>query len=783
MPRTRDLPVTGMHCAGCANGVERILKHAGGIESASVNIGTHRLAVTGSLDLDAMATALSKGGFDLGTRTTRLHGLDPVLAATLEAEDGVRRVTQSDGALEVLHVDAPEVLDRLRAHLGSQGRAETQADPDTARRIAEERDWRLRVLLAAPCALFLMIAGMTSWLPPAARDALVQLVVAVPVQFVVGLPFLTGALAAVRRLQADMNVLVALGTLSAFGWSAWLTLSGAAADGAPVYFETSAMIVLLVALGRWLEARARRATGDAVARLGRLEPETALLMPAGGGEPRPVPLRSVLLGDRVLVKPGATVPTDGHVVDGASAVDESMLTGESLPVPKRLGDDVTGGTTNGTGSLEIEVTAVGPETTLRRIVDWVRRAQGGKAPVARLADRVAAVFVPAVLAFAALTFLGWLLLAGDAEAGLIAAVAVLLIACPCALGLATPTAIVVGTGRAASRGILLKGGDVLERAAQVRTVVFDKTGTLTRGTPAVVHIESLEGDPAEMLRAAAAVERASEHPLAAAVVHAANERGLEIPPAADFEATPGRGARAQVGGKLVHVGNAAFLDEAGIRADSLAFAVEAAQAGQSTALLVAIDGEAAGVIAARDALREEASEALQALHEAGVRSVLLSGDHRRVAEGVARELGIDEVVAEQSPLDKAGYVAALDHVAMVGDGVNDAPALAEADVGIAVQGATDVAAATAGMALVRSDLRRVPEALALCRRTLRTIRQNLFWAFAYNTLAIPVAALGFLHPMIAAAAMALSSVSVVSNSLRLRTVPLDGVTASTDGDA
>jgi len=771
-PRARELPVTGMHCASCAEGIERTLADVPGVERASVNYGTRRLRVTGTLDLDGLTKALGRGGYDLGTRTTILHGIDVTAAAAIENEDGVRTVEIEGRDARVLHVDDPAVLDRLRTHLSAEGTAETEADPEAARLLAEARDWRRRVLLALPCALYLLTASMTRLLPAAMRAPLVLLLVAAPVQFVVGWPFLAGGLGALRRRRADMDLLVALGTLTAFVYSGVLALGGAAARGQAVYFETSAMIVLLVALGRWLEARARRATGNAVAGLARLEPETALLWSAAAATFEAAPLRRVLVGDRLLVKPGASVPTDGRVLEGTSAVDESMLTGESIPVAKVSGDTVTGGTTNGVGSLEIEVTAVGPETMLRRISDWVASAQRGKAPVARLADRVAAVFVPAVLVMAAFTFLGWWALAGDPTKGLIAAVAVLLIACPCALGLATPTAIVVGTGRAAARGILLKGGDVLERAAAVRTVVFDKTGTLTVGRPEVVAIHALDGKAAALLRRVAAVESHSEHPLAAAVLRAAKAREIDVPAVMGFAAEPGRGAAGRVQGLRLRVGNEAYLEAAGVDTQPLRAWRDEADALGATSLFVAVGDEAAGLLAVRDEARAEAVETLAALHDAGQRTVLLTGDRRGVAEALARIVGIDEVVAEQTPLEKAAFVGALEHVAMVGDGINDAPALAQADVGIAMGGAADVATATAGVALVRADLRRVPEALGLCRVTLRVIHQNLFWAFAYNTLAIPVAALGFLHPMVAAGAMALSSVSVVSNSLRLRSLRL-----------
>jgi len=778
IPPVRDLPVVGMHCAGCAGTVEKLAGGAAGVTAAEANYGTHRVRVEGAVTYAVLGEALAKGGYDLGLRTTRLRGVDPDARSALEALDGVRAVRALPDGLEVEHVDAPALLDVLRGHLSEAGSAETEDDPEAARLAADAAGWRRRVLLALPCTLYLSLASMPpfrDWLPAALRDPRVLLLVAVPVQFVVGWPFLRGAAAAIRVARPDMNVLVALGTLSAFAYSTVLTVTGAARDGAAVYFETSAMIVLLVSLGRWLEARARRATGNAVARLARLEPETALLLKPDSDEVERVPLGRVLVGDHLRVRPGETVPTDGVVVAGSSSVDESMLTGESIPVTRSVGDVVTGGTTNGAGSLDMRVTAVGVETTLRRIVDWVARAQGGKAPVARLADRVAAVFVPVVLGIAVLTLLAWLLFGPEdgAERGLVAAVSVLLIACPCALGLATPTAIVVGTGRAASRGILIKGGEVLEQAARVRRVVFDKTGTLTGGVPQVVEVRALDDDPERLLGRVAAVEARSEHPLAGAVLRAAADRGVDVPPAREFVMQAGAGAAARVGARMVHIGNRAWFAANEIDAEPLAQALAAADADGATALLVAVGGKAAGLIAVRDELRPEARDAVARLRADGLTVGVLSGDRRAAVEAIAKRVGADEAIAEVDPLEKARRVAQLGAVAMVGDGINDAPALAEADVGIAVGGATDVATATAGIALVRADLRRVPEALRLCRRTLHTIRQNLFWAFAYNTLGIPIAALGYLHPMIAAGAMALSSVSVVTNSLRLRTVALD----------
>ncbi len=764
-----------MHCAGCAGSIETLLGRTAGVHSATVNFGTRRLRLDATATLRALETALGKGGYALGGRTTVLPaGVD---AAAVRALDGVRSVDAAPGGLRVEHVDDVAVLGALRDLVPDGLALTTEADPAAARIAAETAGWRRRLLLAVPATLFLMLVSMTALLPAAVGAPWVQLLVTLAVIVVAGAPFLRGALAALRHGRADMDVLVSLGTLAAFGFSAVVAIAGEGAT-APLYFETSAMIITLVVLGRWLESRARRATGDAVGRLARLEPETALLLEARGAEARAIPLSRLLFGDRVLVRPGAVVPADGIVAAGSSAVDEALLTGESLPVAKGVGDAVTGGTTNGTGALEVEITAVGDDTVLRRISAWVASAQGEKAPVARLADRVAGVFVPAVLGVAALTFVAWWLAAGDPIKGLISAVAVLLVACPCALGLATPTAIVVGTGRGAKRGILIKGGEVLESAARVDTVVFDKTGTLTRGEPSILAVVAVVGTPAALLAKAAAVERDAEHPLADAVRRHAVAEGLEVPPSRAFASTPGEGAEALVDERRVRVGSAAFLRASGVDLTPLAEALAAAEAAGATPLLVAEDEVVLGLLTARDEPRPEAREAVRLLLALGFEVWMLSGDTPAAAAHVAASVGIEDVEAGQRPEAKAARLAAWPAAAMVGDGVNDAPALAQASVGIAVGGATDVATAAAGIALVGSDLRAVPESLALCRATLRTIRQNLFWAFAYNTLAIPLAALGLLHPMIAAGAMAFSSVSVVANSLRLRRADLGSGTLS-----
>ena len=772
-PRVRDLPVEGMHCAGCVQSVETLLRRTDGVEEASANFGTHRIHVEGDVALKTLEERLSKGGYRLGDRTTRLPaGVDAEAAGAL---DGVLEVAPEEGGLRVRHVDDPGVLEALRALLPEHAQLQTEEDPRTRRLVAMERRWRLRFLLAAPLAALAMIAAMTAWLPEPLRGGWVQLVLAAVVVFGAGAPILAGAFAALRRGSADMDVLIALGTLVAFGASTAVVLG--LLDG-PLYFDASAMIMAFVSLGRWLEARARQATGSAVDHLLRLEPETALVLAGPGAEARSVPLRRVLVGDRVLVKPGARVPVDGVVRDGASRLDESLLTGESLPVARGEGDEVAAGTTNGTGALEIEVTAVGDDTTLRRIAAWVERAQGQPAPVARVADRVAAVFVPVVLGLAALTFLGWWLVAGDSDGGVSAAIAVLVIACPCALGLATPVAIVVGTGRAARQGILIEGGAAIERAARVRTVVFDKTGTLTEGE---VRVETHELD-ASTLAMVAAVERKSEHPLAGAILQHAARVGVEPRASTAFEASSGRGVQGMVEGRSVHVGSAAWFDELGIGHGALDAWRAAAGAAGATVVLVALDSQLAGGIAIAQTQRPDAREAVDALRAQDIDVRILSGDTPEAVAQAARELGIpvDATQAAVRPEEKAEAIRAIPHAAMVGDGINDAPALASADVGIAVGGATDVAGAAAAIGLLGDSLHGVPIALALCRRTLRTIHENLAWAFGYNALAIPLAALGILPPMAAAGAMALSSVSVVLNSLRLRRAPLGPGTFSDD---
>ena len=625
------------------------------------------------------------------------------------------------------------------------------------------------------------------------------LALATPVQFWAGWRFYEGAWAALRHGQANMNTLVALGTSAAYLYSAVATHApGLLAGRADVYFDTSSLIITLVLLRRLLEARAKGRTNEAIKKLAGLQARTARVVRGQGlGEDVYVPVEEVEVGDLLLVRPGEKVPVDGVVLAGESAVDEAMITGESIPVSKREGDEVIGATVNKTGSFRFRATKVGSETALAQIIRMVEQAQGSKAPIQRLADRISAIFVPVVILIATMTFFVWLWLVPEPAFthALLNFVAVLIIACPCAMGLATPTSIMVGTGKGAEGGILVKGGEALEEAHKLTTVVLDKTGTLTRGEPRltdVIPLDGLSGD--ELLVVAAAAERRSEHPLGEAIVAGAMDRGLDVPEPETFDAPTGHGVRATVTGKTVLVGSRKLMDESGVPEDGLASRFEELTASGKTPMFVAVDGEVAGLVAVADVVREESKEAVDLLRRMGLEVVMLTGDNGRTAESVAGELGIERVLAEVMPEDKEKEIRKLQVegkvVAMVGDGINDAPALASADVGVAIGTGTDVAMEAADLTLISGDVRGVARAISLSKATVRNIEQNLFWAFAYNVALVPVAAgvlyplfsngsvpevlrpvlgeYGFLNPVLAAAAMALSSVTVVSNALRLR---------------
>ncbi len=708
-----ELSVEGMTCASCAARVEKVLNRHPGVEQAGVNFAANRARVTyypQSVTLDELSSAVEEIGYRIA----------PAAPEDVEAEDVHAR---------------------------------------------DQRAWWGRVILSWPLALAVLVLSLFYMEDSWARWT--AFVLAAPVQFVAGWPFLRTAAQRASKLTANMDTLIAIGTLAAFFYSTYELFAGG-----DLYFDTAALIIAFIILGRYFEARAKGRASSAIKKLLELGAKEARLVV--DGEERMVPIDQVRVGDTVRVRPGEKVPVDGVVVAGSSAVDESMLTGESVPVEKQEGDSVAGATINANGVLTVRATAVGQDTALAQIVRLVEESQGTKAPVQRLADRISAVFVPAVLVVAAVSFLGWWLGAGDPTGGLIAAVAVLIIACPCALGLATPTAIMVGTGRGAEMGVLVKGGEVLESSKRIQTVVFDKTGTLTKGEMSLTDVVACSGqDPGELLRFAAAAEASSEHPIGQAVVAGARARGVDIEQTEDFSAVTGHGVRGTVEGVEVFVGRRKLMSEQGLDLpDELEKAAADLEEKGRTAVFAGWDGEVRGILGVADTLKDGAIGVVRQLHDMDLEVAMITGDNARTAHAIAQQVGIDRVLAEVLPEDKVTEVRRLQDegkiVAMVGDGINDAPALVQADLGIAIGTGTDVAIESSDITLMSGDIAGVVTAIRLSRKTLRVIFQNLGWAFGYNTAAIPLAALGLLNPIIAGAAMAFSSVSVVTNSLRLR---------------
>ncbi|WP_099157155.1 heavy metal translocating P-type ATPase [Virgibacillus ndiopensis] len=788
--------ITGMTCAACSSRIEKTLNKIDGVE-ANVNLAMEKASVNYDEEKVTprdLSNHIEKLGYGVQKEKAELDIYGMTCAAcstriekTLNKMDGVNasiNLTTEKGLIEYEPglVGINEITERV-AKLGYEAKLSQSRDEQRNHKEEEIHDKKIKLLISSLLTLPLLYSmiGHIPWdlglpMPELLMNPWVQFLFATPVQFYIGWQFYVGAYKNLRNKSANMDVLVALGTSAAYFYS---LVEGIHAGFDPsyephLYYETSAVLITLILVGKLFEAMAKGRTTAAISKLLSLQAKDATVI--RGGQEIKVPLEQVIVGDRIVVKPGEKIPVDGQIVFGKSAVDESMITGESIPIEKSVGDNLIGSTINKNGTLQMEATKVGKDTALAAIIKVVEDAQGSKAPIQRMADVISGIFVPIVVGIAVLTFLVWFFIVDPQSwpSALEAAIAVLVIACPCALGLATPTSIMVGTGKGAESGVLFKGGEHLEAAHKINAIVLDKTGTITKGKPEVTDIQYFTKE--DLLPYVVAAERSSEHPLAEAIVEYGKKENVEPVKVETFEAIPGHGIKALIDNKEILVGTRKLMNENNIVYDTHEGQVSQYEMEGKTAMMFAIDGKLAGIVAVADTVKENARQAVEQLKAHAIEVYMITGDNERTAKAIAKQVGIDHVFAEVLPEDKANHVKSIQEqgkkVAMVGDGINDAPALATADIGIAIGTGTDVAIETAGITLVGGDLINIPKAIGLSRKTMTNIRQNLFWALAYNTAGIPIAALGLLQPWIAGAAMAFSSVSVVSNALRLKRVKI-----------
>lgn len=795
-----SIQITGMTCAACATRIEKGLTKMEGVEQASVNLALEKSTIKydpsqlSEADFEKKIEALGygvvkqKAEFDITGMTcaacaTRIEKglgkIDGVASASVNL--ALEKATIEFNPSEVTIADIIAKVEKL-GYGAHQKQEDKETEDHREKHIKDQqRKFILSSILSLPL-LWTMVGhfAFTSFLyvPDLLMNPWVQLILATPVQFIIGKQFYVGAYKALRNGSANMDVLVVMGTSAAYFYSVYQAIVTTGSHHAPhLYFETSAVLITLILLGKLFEAKAKGRSSEAIKKLMGLQAKTAIVV--RDGVEKEIPLEEVVIGDTILVKPGEKIPVDGEVIEGTSAVDESMLTGESLPVDKKCGDVLYGSTINKNGFIKMKATKVGRDTALAQIIKVVEDAQGSKAPIQRLADTISGIFVPIVIGIAILTFLVWIIWVqpGEFTPALEVLIAVLVIACPCALGLATPTSIMAGSGRAAEFGILFKGGEHLEQTQSIDTVVVDKTGTVTHGKPVLTDVIVADGQDQEtFLSLIGAAEKQSEHPLAQAIVQGIQEKGIELGNIQYFEAIPGYGVQATVSGQGVIIGTRKLLQQYGIDIQSVLRVMEELERNGKTAMLAGINGQYAGLVAVSDTVKDTSQEAVRRLQDMGIRVIMMTGDNERTAQAIGKEVGVDEVIAEVLPEGKAEEVKKLQQqgkkVAMVGDGINDAPALATADIGMAIGTGTDVAMEAADITLIRGDLNSIADAILMSRKTMRNIKQNLFWAFAYNTIGIPIAAIGLLAPWVAGAAMAFSSVSVILNALRLQRVKL-----------